>query len=115
MFALPALGITIAVWHVYLYMVFIVLQSFFGAMLTSPSHARVPVVLVFALSVAACFGAGGYGYAAAVQDRKPGSILRDDLVVKVSVGIDGSFQLESKQIELPLPPLLKFLDRIGAP
>ena len=90
-------------------------KSFFGAMLTSPSHARVPVVLVFALSVAVCFGAGGYGYAAAVQDRKPGSIIRNDLVVKVSVGIDGSFQLESKQIEFPLPPLLKFLDRIGAP
>jgi len=41
-----------------------VLQSFFGAMLTSPPHARFPVMLVFMLSVAACFAGGGYGYAA---------------------------------------------------
>lgn len=111
--ALPEFGIAAPIWHIYLYMVFMVLQSFFGAMLTSPAHARFPVMLVFMLSVAACFAGGGYGYATIPSGATPGTLIRDDFLVTVSVGSDGKAFAEAKQISLPLPPALGFLEKWG--
>ncbi len=108
---LPSIGITYQIWHTYLYMVFIVLQSFVGAMLTSPSHARLPIIFVFAISVAACFAGGGYGYALAGKGKVAG-VVRDDMVIKVNAGADGALSAEPKPIAIPLPPSLKFLEKL---
>lgn len=113
--ALPALGITAKIWHVYLYIAFIVLQSFLGAILLSPVHARFPVMLVFLLSVATCFAGGGYGYAAVARGASAGTVLRDDFVVTVSVGSDGKAHAEAKRISIPLPHALRFLEKLGEP
>ena len=108
---LPALGLTYEIWASYQYMEFIVLQSFLGTMLTSPPHARAPVVLVFALSVAACFAGGGYGHALAGQS-KASQVIRDDMVVKVTIGADKAPIAEPKPMPIPTPPSLKFLERL---
>lgn len=111
---LPAVGVTLQLWHTHLYMVFIVLQSFIGAMLTSPPHAKAPITLVFAISVGACFAAGGYGYALAGKGKGAAEI-RDDLVVKVDASPNGGFVAEPKPLAIPLPPSLKFLEKVIAP
>lgn len=107
---LPELGVTFEIWNTYLYMVFIVLQSFFGTMLTSPPHARMSIILVFALSGAACFAGGGYGAALAGQS-KASQVIRDDMIVKVSVGADKTPNAEPKALSIPMPPSLKVLER----
>jgi len=107
---LPKVGITNQIWYIYLYMVFVVLQFFVGAMLTCPVHAVFPITLVFLFSVAACFAAGGYGLAAAPREITSSAVIRDDFVVKVSVGSDGTISAEAKPI--PLPPFLRFLEKL---
>lgn len=111
---LPAIGVTLQIWHTYLYMVFIVLQSFVGATLTSPPHARATVILTFAISVGACFAGGGYGYALAGQG-KIAEVVRDDLVVKVNAGPDGAFTAEPKLLTIPFPASIKFLGKVLEP
>lgn len=112
MFALPAVGITLAIWPMYLYMVFVVMQAFFGAVLTSPVHSLVPIGLTFALSTAACFAGGGYGYASSRHSASQ-DVLRDDLVVKVTRAPNGEFKVEPKSFKVTLPPSLKFIESLG--
>ncbi len=110
--ALPAVGVGIKIWPMYLYMVFLVLEAFFGAMTTSPPHARLPIVLAFALSVAACFGGGGYGYAASPDSASSG-VLRDDFIAKVTKSPGGVLKVEPKSLKISLPPSLKIIETFG--
>jgi hypothetical protein len=111
-FALPAIGVTLAIWPMYLYMVFIVMQTFFGAVLTSPLHSLVPIGLAFALSTAACFAGGGYGYASSANSVSK-EVIRDDLAVKVTRSSTGEFKVEPTALKIPLPPSLKFVESLG--
>ena len=106
--ALPALGINFMIWHLYLYMVFVVLQSFFGAVFTSPAHARFPVLLTLALSIAACYAGGGYGHAGSPVSPSSG-VLRDDLVVKVAKAPEDRILVEARPLKITLPRPLQFL------
>jgi hypothetical protein len=73
-----------------------------------------PVILVFALSIGACFAGGGYSYAITGQGKHAEEV-RDDPVVKVSVGTDGTFTAAPKSLEIPLPSVLKFLEKFIEP
>lgn len=110
--ALPEIGVTLAIWSMYLYMVFIVMQMFFGAVLTSPAHSIFPIVLLFALSAAACFAGGGYGYASSGNSASK-DVVRDDLVVRITRSPNGEFKVEPKALDFPLPPSLKFMESLG--
>ncbi|HWP17966.1 MAG TPA: hypothetical protein VNO84_02435 [Burkholderiaceae bacterium] len=110
--ALPAIGVNVAIWPMYLYMVFVVMQTFFGAVLTSPVHSYFPIALAFVISTAACFAGGGYGYANSANSASK-DVMRDDLVVKITRSSNGEFNVDPKELKLPLPPSFKFIESLG--
>lgn len=86
-----------------------VLQTFFGAVATSPPHARVSVILAFIISVAICFAAGGFGAAGSQQFLKDGAV-RDDSIVRVIRPKEGKVEVEVKPLTFPLPAQLQFFE-----
>lgn len=99
-FLLPKIGIQWDLWTGFLYIVLMISQSFIFAMITSPSHARAPIILMFVVSISICFASGGYGYAGTSRTKDDGSI-RDDMVVKILRQEDGGYQVNAKEIDFP--------------
>ena len=89
------IGITEDFSHLYMYLIYVNATLFSTSLLLSPPHAKITVLLLFSVSIALCFSAGGYGsanYAMRVE-----GVVRDDIVVKV-VNKEGSFKAFSAPI-----------------
>ena len=98
---LPAFA---SVSNIFLYVVFVNVMMFLMSIASSPQHAKGTVLVVFVLSVAICFAAGGYGAAKQAMPVMPvmqgSSSLRDDHIVQILL-VNGKLHVKSTELVLP--------------
>lgn len=82
--------------HLYMYLIYVNATLFSTSLLLSPPHAKITVLLLFSVSIALCFSAGGYGNANYAMRNE--GVVRDDMVVKI---INNEGELEAKAASIP--------------
>lgn len=103
------LDINFSVWAAGPYLLFMVLAYFLFAIILSPPHARVSVVVTFIFAEALCFAGIGCGMAHDSRIR-PRSPVRDDFVVLITRR-DDRLVIEAKSLPI-LPPVTGLIRKI---
>ena len=102
----PNYWFSIALGSQHLLTSFFILQLFFAAIWLGPEQSKFAVIIVFIISIGACFAGGGVGHARdalKVQD----TVVRDDYLVTINKTNDGKYVAKPNSLNLSLPPVFR--------